>query len=149
MHISLYAANYRFGFLAESVIKLMLQNKVTLNQPLNRLNGNFFVSVGLWMFSMFLTVMSVFAFRELFLWGMSVILASPDRATQLRTANLIDFSHQCTMLIVGMAALAVMIGVSEYFFRHLREARTVRILFLIAAIEAAIVLPTWFLFWRS
>jgi hypothetical protein len=126
----------------------MLQNKVTPNQPLNKLNGNLLVSVGLWMFSMFLTVMSVFAFRELFLWGMSILLASPDRATQMRGANLIDLSHQCTMIIVGMAALGVMIGVSEYFFRHLREARTTRILFLITAIEAAIVFPVWLFFWR-
>ncbi len=126
----------------------MTQNELTRSQPISSINLNVLISGVLWLISIALTVMCIFAMRELLIWGVGVLLASPDRGDQLRAANALDLANQCGMIGFGVIDLAVIIGISGYFFGHMRQARTLRILALVVAIECAIVIPVWWLFWR-
>jgi hypothetical protein len=133
---------------SEGVLKRMTQNELTRPQPIGKINLNILISSVLWLVSIALTVMCIFAVRELLLWSVALLLAPPDREAQLRTANMLNLVHQCGMIILGVIDLGFIVGITEYFFRHMREPRALRLLALVVAIECAIVIPVWWLFWR-
>jgi hypothetical protein len=127
----------------------MTQNDLTRNQPMFKISPAVVLSVALWLVAIVLAMLCVFAARELFLWGLGVLIPQPDTRSRLQAANFIDLAHQCFMLILGVADIILLMGISEYFFRHIGQARLLRTLALVIAIESAIVLPVYLFFWRQ
>jgi hypothetical protein len=101
----------------------------------------------LWLISAILAFLAMFAIREVFLWGVVELLYrdSPNRASQ--TAGIVNASHYCLALVLGIVGLAAVIGGSEYAFRRAGKPGSLRVLLLIIAVECAIVLPVALAFW--
>ncbi|MFN8374504.1 MAG: hypothetical protein U0694_16705 [Anaerolineae bacterium] len=126
----------------------MKQNDIVQPSAFGRLNFTLLTSGALWVVSVFLAGMAVFALREVLIWGVALVLAGPDRLSQLRAENMVTLANNCGVAIFGVLALAAIISISEYFFHHADKPRTLRMLLYLVAVECAIVLPVWAIFWR-
>ncbi|HVU11945.1 MAG TPA: hypothetical protein VHD90_11740 [Phototrophicaceae bacterium] len=105
-------------------------------------------SAGLWIVSVGLALASTFALRDIFVWGLGLLLASPDQASRLRAANTINFAQMCALVIFGVISVGVIVFSSEYFFHYAGQPRFWRRLAGIVAVECVIVLPVALLLWR-
>jgi hypothetical protein len=85
----------------------------------------------LWLISAILAFLAMFAIREVFLWGVVELLYrnTPDRDSQ--AAGIVNASHYCLALVLGLVGLAAVIWGSEF------------------AVECAIVLPVALAFWTD
>ena len=126
----------------------MGQNQLTQDQPAARKTVAILLTGVSWVISALLVLMCIFAIREIALFLMATIFTVPDPAQNAKTDNLIDTAHQCLMPFLGIIALVVTIFSSEYVFRYAGQPRSFRALIRIIAVECAIVLPVWWLFWR-
>lgn len=101
----------------------------------------------LWLLSVFLMFLTIFALREAFLWGLAEILVwrRPDHPHQ--SAAIINAAHHCFVILLGLVSIVVVIGGSEFAFRRAGKPGSLRVLLLIIAVECAIVLPVALAFW--
>ena len=129
-------------------INLMKQDRLILDQFLNRKNVAILLTIVLWLISAVLTLICIFAVREVFLWGLAAILAPSDTASRNQAANIINLAHHCTVIILGLISVVVVVGTSEIAFRNPGQPGTLRTLTLIILAECAIVVPVTLLFWR-
>lgn len=125
----------------------MNSNKLIHYSP--RIAVTHILSIALWVASIILVVLGIFALREVLIWGVALVLSAPDRLSQLRAENMVTLSQQCGVVVFGVVALGAIIAISEYFFRNFGKPRLLRTLLIILAFEAALVLPVWALFWRQ
>jgi hypothetical protein len=125
----------------------MKQTGLTQQQPIFIVSA--LLSTVLWLVSLVLAGLCFFAVRDVFIWGLALILTGPDRLSQLRAENYVTLAHNCAMIIVGVVDLGVIIFITEYFFRHTGQPRLLRFLAWTLAIEGAILLPVALLFWRQ
>ncbi|MBZ0290548.1 MAG: hypothetical protein K8I30_23190 [Anaerolineae bacterium] len=107
------------------------------------------VSGALWLVAVLLTIISIFAIREIILWGLGFLLIDPQAAHNYQAVEVINLAHQCLMMVLGIAALGLVIYVSESFFAHAGQPRLLRTLGRIVAVEFGIVLLVALLFWRT
>lgn len=101
----------------------------------------------LWLLSVFLAVMTIFAMREFLVWGMGLTMTEADYTRNYATVDLINMVTQCGTIIMGMLAMAVIIFTGDSVFRDARHPRTVRNLFLVLGAELSIVIPAAVIFW--
>lgn len=101
----------------------------------------------LWLVSVFLAVMTIFAMREFLSWGMGMTLSEADYTRNYATNDLINMVTQCGTVILGMLALSVIIYTGDAVFRSAKHPRTVRTLFLVLGVELSIVVPAAIIFW--
>lgn len=106
------------------------------------------MSGALWLVSVGLGGLAVFALRAVLIWALALLIPQPDNASRLETANVINFAQMCGSIAFGLAFLAVIIYMSERFFRDAGKPRFTRALVTLIAVECAIVLPVWWLLWR-
>ena len=78
----------------------MKQNEMVQQSAFGRLNLTLLTSGALWVASVFLAGMAVFALREVLIWGVALVLAGPDRLSQLRAMA----SRGCLKCPVGSQA---------------------------------------------
>ncbi len=105
-------------------------------------------SAGLWIVSVGLALASTFALRDIFVWGLGLLLASPDQASRLRAASTINFAQMCALVIFGAFSVVIIVFSSEYFFHYAGQPRFWRRLTVIIAAECVIVLPVALILWR-
>jgi hypothetical protein len=106
------------------------------------------ITGALWLVSVALGGLAVFALRAVLMWGMAFLIPQPDTASRLETANVINFVQMCGSVVFGLAFLAVILYISERFFRDAGNPRLTRALVRLIVIEGVIVLPVWLLLWR-
>src|SRR5690348_4475650 len=113
----------------------MKLNEVSPGRPAPTVTIAVLVSGVLWLVSVLLTIISIFAIREIILWGLAFILIDPHAAHNYKAAGVINLAHQCLMMVLGVAALGLIIYTSEQFFAHAGQPRLMRILGRIIAVE--------------
>jgi hypothetical protein len=106
------------------------------------------LTILLWLVSVILTVICIFAAREIILLELAILIPQEDTLSRLQAANFINLVHQCTLPILGIIGVVVMILSSELMFNQAGTPRTLRRLTLIIAAECLIVVPVWFFLWR-
>jgi hypothetical protein len=112
-------------------------------------NPNAVIASGaLWLVSVALGGLAVFALRAILMWALALLIPQPDAGSRLETANAINLFQMCGTIAFGVVFVGVIIYVSERFFRDAGKPRFLRTLATIILIEGAIVLPVWWLLWR-
>jgi hypothetical protein len=100
------------------------------------------VSGALWLVSILLTCMTIFAIREIVVWGFALTLTDP------KAPAIINVVQQWLMIVLGIVALGVILYTGELFFDHAGQPRLMRTFGRIIVVEFLIVLPVGLLFWR-
>ena len=95
-----------------------------------------------------LSLASIFALREIFLWALANLLIKPDAKSNADAVHFIDVANDCGTLIFALFCLGIIVVGSEHFFRHLGQPRLMRFLAGLIAIECVLVLPVALIFWR-
>ncbi len=107
------------------------------------------LSIVLWVIVAILALFAIFALRELFIWAVATLLNEPGNVgRRLQVANIINFTQQCFVIIAGVIGLGLVMVSADYLFKHAGQPRLNRILLLLVAAEAAIVLPVNYIFWN-
>jgi hypothetical protein len=106
------------------------------------------LTILLWLVSIILTIVSIFAAREIILLELAVLIPQEDTLSRLQASNFINLVHQCTLPILGLIGVTVMIISSELMFNRVGEPSALRRLALIIAAESLIVVPVWIFLWR-
>jgi hypothetical protein len=114
----------------------------------NRPSSTVLVSAALWLVSIVLGGLAVFALRAVLLWGMALVIPVTDVASQLEATKVINLSGMCGSVVFGLVFLGIIIYISERFFRDAGKPGFMRTLITLLIVECAIVLPVWWLFWR-
>lgn len=127
----------------------MKLNGLAPERPANRVSVAVLVSGALWLVSVLLTIVSIFAIREIILWGLGVALVDPQADHNFQATEVINLVHQCMMMVLGIAALGAVIYLSESFFSHAGQPQLIRRLGRIIAVELGLVLLVALLFWRA
>jgi hypothetical protein len=126
----------------------MKQDPLALDQFLVRKIPAILLTGILWLISASLALMSIFAIREVLIWGLGAILAPSDTASRNHAADIINLTHHCTVIFLGLVSMVVVVASSEIAIRKPGQPRTLRILALISLVEGVIVVPVALLFWR-
>jgi hypothetical protein len=117
-------------------------------QPVVKKYGVIVLSVVLWVIVAVLAMFCIFALRELFVWAVAALLSEPgNQARRAQVANIINFTQQCVVIILGVLGLGVVMATVEYLFRHAGKAQLNRTLLIVIALESALVLPVALIFW--
>jgi hypothetical protein len=124
-----------------------MQNELTRGTPF-AVNAALILSVVLWLVSVVLAMLCLFAARELLILGLGLLFTGADRLTQMRGANLLNTSHHCLIMILAVVDVTVLMAITEYFFRYMGQPRLLRAQLVIIALECAMVVPAWWMFWR-
>lgn len=106
------------------------------------------LSTSLWLVASLLALVCIFALRELAVWGAAFLFAGVNALSQAQTAGMINLASDCAAILLGVAALGGIIVSGDYAGKHAGETRLLRRLVSIIVLEGAIILPTWFVFWR-
>lgn len=106
------------------------------------------VSGALWLASVVLGGLTVFAARVILIWAMALLIPQPTTKARLETTNVINLAQQCGTVVFGLILLGIIVYTSERFFREAGNPRLLRMLARIIAVECLIVLPVWWLVWR-
>jgi hypothetical protein len=127
----------------------MKLNGVAPERPAPNASIAVLVSGALWLVSVLLTIISIFAIRELILWGLGFLLIDPQAAHNYQATEVINLAHQCLMMVLGIGALGLVIYISESFFAQAGQPRLIRTLSRVIAVEFGLVLLVALLFWRT
>lgn len=126
----------------------MDQSNLAQDQSMPKRNLAILLTVVLWLLSIILTIVSIFAIREIVLLELAVLLPNEDTLSRLQASNVINLVHQCTLPILGVIGVVVMVICTEFLFNHAGKPRALRNLARIIAAESVIVLPVWLFLWR-
>lgn len=102
----------------------------------------------LWLGSAVMTIMTVFALRELFLWGLTLLFVQSNPQYSVQATSALTLAHHCLIIILGIVELSSILISGDYVFNHAGERRLNRRLLTLVVVEALIVAPTWWIFWR-
>ncbi len=127
----------------------MKQDALTRDQPILKVGLNLLVSIVLGVIAVILAFFSIFAIREIVIWGMSYLLIRLNpNLKQYQIASVINTTHQIAIFVMGIVALIVAVAVPDYIIRYAGQPRVPRTLIKIVLVESAIVLPVALIFWR-
>ena len=107
------------------------------------------ISLALGLIAAFLTLASILALREIFLWLLANLLIKPDAKSNADAVHAIDVANDCGTAIFAVICLGIIVVGSDYFFKHLSQPRLMRFLAGLIAIECVLVLPVALIFWRK
>lgn len=102
----------------------------------------------LWLASVVLGLLGIFALRDLLVWGLALIIPQPTTKVRLETANLISLAQQCGVVVFGVIGLVLLVYCTERLIRDAGKPNLLRLLARIVAVEFVIVLPAWWILWR-
>lgn len=123
-------------------------DQVQLTQPDAKKYGMMALTITLWLIMAVLAMFSIFALRELFIWGVAAVLSEPGNVERRnQVANVINFTQQCFVIFAAVLGLGLVMSTTEYLFKHSGQPRLIRRLLIIIALEAALVLPVAYIFW--
>ena len=105
------------------------------------------LTITLWLTASVLALASIFALRELVIWGAALVFSEINSLSKSQTAGLINLANNCVAMFFGLAAIAGIIAGGEYVGKHVGERRLLRSLGIAIAVECAIILPVGFFFW--
>ena len=105
------------------------------------------VSAVLWVVSVILALLAIFAVREVVIWALATALTGDDQASRLQAAHFVNLGQDCAIVALGLIGLIAIIYSGDYFFHHMGEARLLRRLLVIIAVECVIVVPVALIFW--
>ena len=126
----------------------MHRDDMAEDKPVRDNINNVLISGTMWLIASGLGMLSIFAIRDLFIWGVASILRPSDAVTAYQQGAFINVAHYCLMVVLAMFIIGVVIFSSEYVFKHAGEPGTIRLLARIIAVECLIVVPVALLFWR-
>ncbi len=105
------------------------------------------LTIGLWLLTLVLGLLTIFALRELVIWGAAILFSGVDSLSKSQAAGLINIANYCSVAILGIMVLGAVIVSGEYVGKHIGERRLLRLLTIMIAVECAIILPVGFFFW--
>ncbi len=121
---------------------------MTGDASLPRPAGVRLVTVVLWLLALVLGLLSIFALRELVIWGAAILFSGVDALSKSQSAGLVDIANYCGVVFLGLVTLVGIVASGEYVGKHAGERHLLRLLTIMIAVEGAIILPVWFFFWR-
>ena len=125
-----------------------LMNQLRLTQPDMKKYSMVAFSIFLWVIVAILALFTIFALRELFIWAVAAALNEPGNVERrLQVANIINFTQQCFVIVAAVLGLGLVMASGDYLFKYAGQARLNRVLLMIIAAEAVVVLPVNYLFW--
>lgn len=127
----------------------MNQHQLARSAQGTRRIGTAAASYALWLISVVMAVMCIFALREVIIWGLATALTRPDMilADRMQAANMVNLASQCGIIILGIVALGVILYTSEKVFRGAGQTQLMNRLVLLIVVESIIVLPVALIFW--
>ncbi|MCC6804402.1 MAG: hypothetical protein IT319_16080 [Anaerolineae bacterium] len=102
----------------------------------------------LWLATVVLSVLLIFALRDMLIWGLGLVIPQPTTKARLETANVISLAQQCGVIVFGLVGLILLIYCTDRLIREAGQPKLLRTLARIIAVEFVLVLPAWWILWR-